>query len=122
MQPNPRPKMHMVPQTQFNDAPQALINTILKKSKITKNTPSPPAESKNVKNNAPSSSLGRELPFLTCPIANRATHCSANNLRIYCHNVQCLRGEEKLEWITRCNEGRKIDAYIIQETRLEGDS
>jgi len=53
----------------------------------TNNYPFPPAESKNVNDNAPSTSLGRELPPLTFPIANRATNCSANSLRIYCHNI-----------------------------------
>ena len=50
-----------------------------------------------------------------------AIDCSANNLRIYCHNIQGLRGEEKLEWIARLMEHIKSDAYIIQETHLEGD-
>jgi len=44
-----------------------------------------------------------------------------NNLRIYCHNVQGLRGEERLEWIMRLMERTKINAYIIQEAHLEGD-
>ena len=69
----------------------------------------------------PSSSLGSELPPLTCPIANRATDCSANSLRIYSHNAQGLRGEDKLEYIMRLMTKKKLDAYIIQETHLEGD-
>jgi len=91
-----------------------------KKSNFTTNSPSPPADYENENDNTPSSSLGRELPPLTCPIANRANDCSANNLRIYSPNVQGLRGEEKLEYITRLTE-KKMDAYIIQEAHLEGD-
>ena len=79
-----------------------------KKSNFTTNSPSPPADYKNKNDSTPCMSLGRELPPLTCPIANRASDCSAHNLRIYSHNVQGLRGEEKLEYIMRLMKKKKL--------------
>jgi exonuclease III len=43
------------------------------------------------------------------------------NFRVYSHNVNGLRDEQKLEYLPRIMKDQKIDAYLIQETHLEGD-
>jgi hypothetical protein len=40
---------------------------------------------------------------------------------VYYQNVRGLRDEEKLEFLTRFMDEKKIDAFILTETHLEGD-
>ena len=66
----------------------------------------------------------RSLPTSTSPTCPKAIDSSAkqkHSLTVYSHNVQGLKGEEKLEWITRIMDSKNLDAYIIQETHLLGD-
>jgi hypothetical protein len=42
------------------------------------------------------------------------------NFRVYGHNVNGLRDEHKLEYLPRIMKDQKKDAYLIQETHLEG--
>ncbi len=62
-----------------------------------------------------------------CP-TSPATSLRANdssvikpNFSVYSHNVNGLRDEHKLEYLPRIMKDQKIDAYIIQETHLEGE-
>ena len=59
------------------------------------------------------------------PLSPKATdhpETDNNNLTFYTQNVHGLRAnEEKLEYLIRKMEEKKIDAFMIQETHLEGD-
>jgi hypothetical protein len=46
---------------------------------------------------------------------------TTNKLCVYYQNVRGLRDEEKLEFLTRFMDEKKIDAFILTETHLEGD-
>ena len=60
------------------------------------------------------------------PGATEANKCSdqthQNYFKCYSQNVQGLRSnEDKLEYILRLMTRKTIDAYLLQETHLEGD-
>jgi hypothetical protein len=49
------------------------------------------------------------------PTKNKKKFC------VYYQNARGLRDEEKLEYLSRFMENKKIDAFILMETHLEGD-
>jgi hypothetical protein len=57
----------------------------------------------------------------TARVNNCPTTTLSKKFCIYYQNVRGLRNEEKLEFLTRLMEEKKIDAFILTETHLEGD-
>ena len=68
-------------------------------------------------------SIDRELPPLTSCTEAKAIDCFANNnLRIYCHNVQGLSGDDKTQvWIVWIMDIQNLEACIVQETQIARD-